>query len=225
MLLRPNCRCQLWRSQQICRGHLLDTLPIILPPEQVRGFWLGPWMDEESADRQAFLAEGMRYIADGTIKLEPGALLPWQLPSSMSCSPVRFVPVMRHQSGNSSEVARAASVACRRICCRRTLDSICWRDPALPNGQTGPAVLLVELTSVSAAGVQWPDAPTFTTSTASRGSSWHHVNRDRPAAISSRADDAQQVAPGTRVQPARLAPVCISRARALIIQCARCSYQ
>jgi hypothetical protein len=41
--------------------------------DQVRGFWLGPWMDAEAADRQAFLAEGMRYVAAGTIQLEPSA--------------------------------------------------------------------------------------------------------------------------------------------------------
>ncbi len=43
---------------------------------QVRGFWLLPWMDEEAADKQAFLEEAMRYIADGTIQLEAGAQSP-----------------------------------------------------------------------------------------------------------------------------------------------------
>ena len=40
---------------------------------QVRGFWLGPWLNEETPDRQATLQAGMRLIADGTVKLEPGA--------------------------------------------------------------------------------------------------------------------------------------------------------
>ena len=48
----------------------LMKLPVM---QQVRGFWLLPWMNEEAADRQAFLEEAMRFIADGTIKLEPGA--------------------------------------------------------------------------------------------------------------------------------------------------------
>ena len=39
----------------------------------MRGFWLGPWLNEEAPDMQATLLEGMRLIAEGTIKLEAGA--------------------------------------------------------------------------------------------------------------------------------------------------------
>ena len=40
----------------------------------MRGFWLGPWMQEESGDPQRVLKEVMGLLADGTIVPEAGAL-------------------------------------------------------------------------------------------------------------------------------------------------------
>ena len=40
---------------------------------QVRGFWLGPWMQKESGDPQRVLREVMSLLADGTIVPEAGA--------------------------------------------------------------------------------------------------------------------------------------------------------
>ena len=42
---------------------------------QVRGFWLGPWMQKESGDPQRVLKDTMALLADGTIVPEAGALL------------------------------------------------------------------------------------------------------------------------------------------------------
>ncbi len=42
---------------------------------QVRGFWLGPWMQKESGDPQRVLRDTMALLADGTIVPEAGALL------------------------------------------------------------------------------------------------------------------------------------------------------
>ena len=41
----------------------------------MRGFWLGPWMRNESGDPQRVLSEIMALLADGTIVPEAGALL------------------------------------------------------------------------------------------------------------------------------------------------------
>ena len=42
---------------------------------QVRGFWLGPWMEKESGDPMRVLKEVMSLLEDGTIRPEAGVTL------------------------------------------------------------------------------------------------------------------------------------------------------
>ena len=51
-----------------------DRAEVRSPPAQVRGFWLGPWMQKESGDPQRVLRDVMGLLADGTIVPAAGAL-------------------------------------------------------------------------------------------------------------------------------------------------------
>ena len=52
---------------------------------QVRGFWLGPWLQEESGDPQRVLRDVMGLLADGTIVPEAGVRPPIVWATVASC--------------------------------------------------------------------------------------------------------------------------------------------
>ena len=52
---------------------ILEVLPYSELVSQVRGFWLGPWLNEEASDWQATLQAGSGSSLTGRSKLEAGA--------------------------------------------------------------------------------------------------------------------------------------------------------